>query len=87
MEQFSENPFILSDNILIKFKFQDRPTDDLKWAEVLPFHRELDDCVKLAEQSPGSFSHLNVVAVGQAWRGGWGAQLSLSTSLGLLQRQ
>lgn len=53
----------------------------------LPLHGELDDCVELAEQSSGSLPDLDVVAVGEAGGGGRGAQLCLSASLGLLQRQ
>jgi len=43
--------------------------------------------VELAEQSSGSLPDLNEVTVGEAGGGGRGAQLYLSASLGLLQRQ
>lgn len=53
----------------------------------IPLKRELDDGMELAEQSSGTLPHLDVVAVGEAGGGGWGPQLCLSASLGLLQRQ
>lgn len=52
----------------------------------LPLHWELDDCVELPEQSSGPLPNLDVVTVGEAGGGGWGAQLCMSASLGLLQR-
>lgn len=52
-----------------------------------PFQREINDCVELAHQSPGPLPDLDVVTVAQAGRGGWGAELSLSACLSLLQRQ
>lgn len=55
---------------------------------ILPLHGELDDCVELPEQRSGSLPDLDVVAaVGEAGGGGRGAQLCLSASLCLLQRQ
>lgn len=61
---------------------------ELLWESIkLPLQRELDDCMELAQQSSGSLSHLDVVAVGEAGSSGWWAQLCLSASLGLLQRQ
>ena len=54
---------------------------------ILPLHGELDDRVELPEQRSGSLPDLDVVAVAEARGGGRGAQLGLSASLCLLQRQ
>lgn len=71
----------------LKISYRNTYVGLLRRSTNLPLHRELDDCVELAKQSSGSLPNLDVVTVAEAGGGSRRAQLRLSTSLGLLQRQ